>query len=246
MSIATTAMTTTATTMDDGFEPYPPSEQSLHRRWPEKEQIELRIQSDARPGRDSLRYNSQQYHVRLSAIDTECLFPDDGFSTSDQRPSSSRSHLLQWRRNPSASSDPTKHPRVSSDLQPPTPDNRPSATITREEFESLPPTIQRKVSSCLSLLCEFYALCSIFCFCWSSSIRRLGSSKRKSKPLDMRSMDCRCHCHANPQSSLFHHSFSKKQTEFCTSTSVFALLLWVKSRSPAQAERSRIIMTLQG
>ncbi|RGP79726.1 hypothetical protein FLONG3_2170 [Fusarium longipes] len=146
MSIATTAMTTTTT--DEGFEPYPPSGLDLHRRWPEQDQVELRIPStDARPGRESLRYNSQQYHVRLSAIDTECLFPDDGLSTSDQRPSSSRSHLLQWRRNPSANSDPTKHPRVSSDLQPPTQDNRPSATITREEFESLPPTIQRKYFS---------------------------------------------------------------------------------------------------
>ncbi|KAM0504406.1 hypothetical protein ACHAP8_002814 [Fusarium lateritium] len=137
MSIATTAMTTTTT--DNGFEPYPPPAR------PGKEQIGLRVPPDARPGRDSLRYNSQQY--RLSAIDTECLFPDDGLSTSDRRPSSSRSHLVQWRRSPSANSDSVKHPRVSSDLQPPTLDNRPSTTITREEFESLPPTIQRKYFS---------------------------------------------------------------------------------------------------
>ncbi|RGP70629.1 hypothetical protein FSPOR_3930 [Fusarium sporotrichioides] len=137
MSIATTAMTTNTT--DNGFEPYPPPAR------PGKEQIELRVPPDARPGRDSLRYNSQQY--RLSAIDTECLFPDDGLSTSDRRPSSSRSHIVQWRRSPSANSDSVKHPRVSSDLRPPAPDNRPSATITREEFESLPPTIQRKYFS---------------------------------------------------------------------------------------------------
>ncbi|CAF3449634.1 unnamed protein product [Fusarium graminearum] len=137
MSIATTAMTTT--TMDNGFEPYPPPAR------PGREQIELRVPPDARLGRDSLRYNSQQYC--LSAIDTECLFPDDSLSTSDRRPSSSRSHLVQWRRTPSVKSDSNKHPRASSDLQPPTSDNRPSTTITREEFESLPPTIQRKYFS---------------------------------------------------------------------------------------------------
>ncbi|KAF4455020.1 hypothetical protein F53441_2581 [Fusarium austroafricanum] len=139
MSIATTAMTITT---DD-----PSCELSLYCTWPEEEQIELRVPSETPSDHDNLRHNSQ-HHDLLSEIDTECLFPDDGFTTAGPRPSSSRSHLLQWRRNPSATaSTSSKHLRVSSDVQPPTPDSRPSTMITREEFEALPPTIQRKYFS---------------------------------------------------------------------------------------------------
>ncbi|KAF4954180.1 hypothetical protein FGADI_5503 [Fusarium gaditjirri] len=138
MSIATTDVTTTK---DD-----PTCSTSLYHAWEEEEQTELRIHSETNPDTDNLRHNSQ-YHDLLSEIDTECLFPDDSL-TADHRPSSSRSHLLQWRRSPSAAAfTSSKHQRVSSDVQPPTTDNRPSATITRQEFEALPPTIQRKYFS---------------------------------------------------------------------------------------------------
>ncbi|KAF5616677.1 hypothetical protein F52700_12972 [Fusarium sp. NRRL 52700] len=138
MSIATTDMMTTE---DD-----PACTNSLYRAWAEEEQIELRIHSETNHDTDNPRHNSQ-YHDLLSEIDTECLFPDDSL-TADRRPSSSRSHLLQWRRSPSAAaSTSSKHQRVSSDVQPPTTENRPSATITRQEFEALPPTIQRKYFS---------------------------------------------------------------------------------------------------
>ncbi|KAF5971770.1 hypothetical protein FBULB1_9066 [Fusarium bulbicola] len=138
MSIATTDVTTTK---DD-----PICSNSLYRAWAEEEQIELRIHSETNHDSDYLRHNSQ-YHDLLSEIDTECLFPDDSL-TADHRPSSSRSHLLQWRRSPSAAaSTSSKHQRVSSYVQPPTAENRPSATITRQEFEALPPTIQRKYFS---------------------------------------------------------------------------------------------------
>ncbi|CCT62320.1 uncharacterized protein FFB20_08967 [Fusarium fujikuroi] len=138
MSIATTDVTPTK---DE-----PTCSSSLYRAWAEEEQIELRIHSETNHDTDNLRHNSQ-YHDLLSEIDTECLFPDDSL-TADHRPSSSRSHLLQWRRSPSAAaSTASKHQRVSSDVQPPTTENRPSATITRQEFEALPPTIQRKYFS---------------------------------------------------------------------------------------------------
>ncbi|KAF5711337.1 hypothetical protein FMUND_8971 [Fusarium mundagurra] len=138
MSIATTDV---ATTKDD-----PTCSNSLYRAWAEEEQIELRIHSETNHDTNNMRHNSQ-YHDLLSEIDTECLFPDDSL-TADHRPSSSRSHLLQWRRSPSAAaSTSSKHQRVSSDVQPTTTENRPSATITRQEFEALPPTIQRKYFS---------------------------------------------------------------------------------------------------
>ncbi|KAJ4271975.1 hypothetical protein NW762_000684 [Fusarium torreyae] len=143
-SIATMAMTTT--TMDDYADQYPPFRSSLNRHWRDEDQIELRVPSDTRPDNESLRHNMQQYHDLLSEIDTECLFPEDSLFTAD-RPSSSRSHLLQWRRNQSPNSDSSKHLRVCSDAQPPTSESRPSTTITREEFEALPPTIQRKYFS---------------------------------------------------------------------------------------------------
>ncbi|KAF4989572.1 hypothetical protein FGRMN_9034 [Fusarium graminum] len=134
--------------MDDNIEPFSSSRSNLYRSWSETAQVELRVQQDTRPAYDSLQYSQrQQHHDLLSMIDTECLFPDDSLAPVDRRPSSSRSHLLQWRRNPSAGSDSSRQPRVSSELQPPAPVNRPSTIITREEFESLPPTIQRKYFS---------------------------------------------------------------------------------------------------
>jgi hypothetical protein len=185
ISIATTDATTTT---DD-----PTCSMSLYRAWAEEEQIELRIQSETSPDNDNLRHNSQ-YHDLLSEIDTECLFPDDGL-TADHRPSSSRSHLLQWRRSPSAAaSASSKHQRVSSDVQPPTTDNRPSTIITRQEFEALPPTIQRKVSSWLSLLCGSLAACPIFCFSRLFRYYHKGvAADEDLRPLVMRSIDFSCH-----------------------------------------------------
>lgn len=70
----------------------------------------------------------------------------DPFSA-DQRPSSSRSHLRYWHRSKSPVPDAPKYHRVSSDGSSPSVTNLPSMTMTREEFEALPPTIQRKVSA---------------------------------------------------------------------------------------------------
>ncbi|KAH8179779.1 mucin [Sarocladium implicatum] len=70
----------------------------------------------------------------------------------DQRPSSSRSHLRYWHRSKSPVPDASKYLRVSSDGSSPSINNLPSMTITRDEFESLPPTIQRKYFSTIERL----------------------------------------------------------------------------------------------
>lgn len=137
-SIATMAMTTSTTDVS-------PISSGLNHPW----RVELRLPTEALPD-DGQCPNIQQYHDLLSEIDSEFLFPDNVLAAVDNRPSSSRSHLLHWRRNRSSGSD-SSNPRVSSDCQPPMDDSRPSTIITREEFEALPPTIQRKVSLLLSL-----------------------------------------------------------------------------------------------
>ncbi|KAM0427557.1 hypothetical protein ACHAPT_007517 [Fusarium lateritium] len=139
-SIATMAMTASST-MDES-----PISSTLNHPWHGEQKIELRLPTDALP-EDGQQPNLQQYQDLLSEIDSEFLFPENVLSTVDDRPSSSRSHLLQWRRNRSSGSDPSKYLRVSSDGQSPMPDSRPSTIITREEFEALPPTIQRKYFS---------------------------------------------------------------------------------------------------
>lgn len=137
-SIATMAMTTSTTDVS-------PISSGLNHPW----RVELRLPTEALPD-DGQCPNIQQYQDLLSEIDSEFLFPDNVLAAVDNRPSSSRSHLLHWRRNRSSGSD-SSNPRVSSDCQPPMDDSRPSTIITREEFEALPPTIQRKVSLLLSL-----------------------------------------------------------------------------------------------
>ncbi|KAF5021841.1 hypothetical protein F66182_6134 [Fusarium sp. NRRL 66182] len=144
-SIATTAMTTA--TMNESVQPYTSSQSSLYRLWRQEEQVELQISSNAQPENDSLRHNQQRYNDLLSEINSEYLFPDHVLYGGDCRPSSSRSHLLQQRRNQSPGSDSSKCPRISSDAEPLTLDSRPSTIVTREEFEALPPTIQRKYFS---------------------------------------------------------------------------------------------------
>ncbi|KAJ4196814.1 hypothetical protein NW767_002131 [Fusarium falciforme] len=133
-SIATMAMTTSTTDVS-------PISSGLNHPW----RVELRLPTEALPD-DGQCPNIQQYHDLLSEIDSEFLFPDNVLAAVDNRPSSSRSHLLHWRRNRSSGSD-SSNPRVSSDCQPPMDDSRPSMIITREEFEALPPTIQRKYFS---------------------------------------------------------------------------------------------------
>ncbi|RSL77351.1 hypothetical protein CEP51_009141 [Fusarium floridanum] len=134
-SIATMAMTTSTTDAS-------PISSALNHPW----QVELCLPTGALPD-DDQRPNLQQYHDLLSEIDSEFLFPDSVLSTVDNRPSSSRSHLLQWRRNRSSGSESSKDIRVSSDGECPMADSRPSTIMTREEFEALPPTIQRKYFS---------------------------------------------------------------------------------------------------
>lgn len=138
-SIATMAMATS--TMDVS-----PISSSLNHLW----QVELRLPSEALPD-DGQRPNLQHYQELLSEIDSEFLFPDSVLAAVDSRPSSSRSHLLHWRRNRSSGSNSSNIRVSSSDGQRPMDDDRPSMIITREEFEALPPTIQRKVSLVLSL-----------------------------------------------------------------------------------------------
>lgn len=68
----------------------------------------------------------------------------------DERPSSSRSHLRYLHRSKSPVPHASKYLRVSSDGSSPSINNLPSMTMTRDEFDALPPTIQRKVSLFLS------------------------------------------------------------------------------------------------
>ncbi|KAF5011666.1 hypothetical protein FDECE_2241 [Fusarium decemcellulare] len=144
-SIATTSMslTTSMNTIDAGTENLMSPLTSYHRSWREGQKIELRLPTDCAVD-DSQPLSLQQCHELLSELDSECLFPESVFTAGDRRPSSSRSHVLQWRRNRSSEPESSQYLHASPDGRPPTPDSRPSTTITREEFESLPPTIKRK------------------------------------------------------------------------------------------------------
>ncbi|KAF4984835.1 hypothetical protein FZEAL_63 [Fusarium zealandicum] len=131
---------TTAATMDVTANTHPASTSSPCCPWHQEQQIDLRLPSGPMPD-DSQRSNHQQYHDFLNEIDSESLLPGHTLSAADRRPSSSRSHLLQWRRNKSPDPD------SPSDGRSPTPDTRLLTIVTREEFESLPATIQRKYFS---------------------------------------------------------------------------------------------------
>ncbi|KAI5466332.1 hypothetical protein BGZ63DRAFT_420825 [Mariannaea sp. PMI_226] len=123
----------------------PPSFRSSN-FWRQQPRVQLQPTSEPTAGDDN---NDDQNSVDrphplrfLDSLDHELLFPDSQHFASQSRPSSSRSHLQYWRRN--------RSPRVSSDE----PDssrsfdgNRPSIIITRDEYEALPPTIQRKYFS---------------------------------------------------------------------------------------------------
>ncbi|KAK7415650.1 hypothetical protein QQZ08_012276 [Neonectria magnoliae] len=117
------------------------SRQSL---WLQEPKVELYLPLEMR--NDDSHLSSLHHHQDLlDSLDNELLLPDSHLFTSDDRPSSSRSHLRHWRRT--RSPDASKYLRVSSDGSSPSPSldsSRPSMMITRDEFEALPPTIQRK------------------------------------------------------------------------------------------------------
>ncbi|KAH7171051.1 hypothetical protein EDB81DRAFT_877060 [Dactylonectria macrodidyma] len=116
--------------------------------WHQDANVELYLPRDPQ-AKDEHRIQLQNNQGLLDSLDNELLLPDTTiFTPSTDRPSSSRSHLRYWRRNRSPGPDSSKYLRVSSDGPPPSPtleeSSRPSMLITREEFEALPPTIQRK------------------------------------------------------------------------------------------------------
>ncbi|KAK0392551.1 hypothetical protein NLU13_2046 [Sarocladium strictum] len=99
--------------------------------------LELMQDTDfALPDRGRQRSRVNSHHLRVF----------DHLSA-DDRPSSSRSHLRYWHRSKSPMPDASKYLRVSSDGSSPSISNLPSMTMTRDEFEALPPTIQRKYFS---------------------------------------------------------------------------------------------------
>lgn len=96
-------------------------------------------------------------------LDCDLLFPDTFLSQPfrvDHRPSSSRSHIRYSPYGKRSGSNASNYQRVSSDGQSPPLSNLSSISMTKEEFEALPSTIQRKVSRhfmCLAFLpqCSF-------------------------------------------------------------------------------------------
>lgn len=152
-SAATMALTTSSATgtVDATNSAHQPPLSSLQSLWSQEPKVELYMPLEPQTD-DEHRTNPHRSQGLLDSLDNELLLPDTHlFAASDDRPSSSRSHLRYWRRNrsPGPGPDASKYQRVSSDGSPPSPpldSIRPSMLITREEFEALPPTIQRKVS----------------------------------------------------------------------------------------------------
>ncbi|KAF7557672.1 hypothetical protein G7046_g5987 [Stylonectria norvegica] len=107
-------------------------------------------QQDELPRHSHLRIFDELDH------DHDHLFPHSDIDASllllNRRPSSSRSHLRYWHHSKSPVPNASKYLRVSSDGTSPALNNLPSMTMTREEFEALPPTIQRKYFSTLERL----------------------------------------------------------------------------------------------
>lgn len=150
-SAATMALTTSSATgtVDATNSAHQPPLSSLQSLWSQEPKVELYMPLEPQTD-DEHRTNPHRSQGLLDSLDNELLLPDTHlFAASDDRPSSSRSHLRYWRRNrsPGPGPDASKYQRVSSDGSPPSPpldSIRPSMLITREEFEALPPTIQRK------------------------------------------------------------------------------------------------------
>ncbi|KPM43868.1 hypothetical protein AK830_g2702 [Neonectria ditissima] len=119
------------------------SRQSL---WLQEPKVELFLPLETHNDDSHLSHLHHRQDL-LDSLDNELLLPDSHLFTSEDRPSSSRSHLRYWRRTRSTDPDASKYLRVSSDGSSPSPSldsERPSMMITRDEFEALPPTIQRK------------------------------------------------------------------------------------------------------
>ncbi|KAH7163165.1 hypothetical protein B0J13DRAFT_31149 [Dactylonectria estremocensis] len=148
-SAATMALTTSSTEGPvDATNMHLPPLSGLQSLWHQDLKVELYLPRDPQAS-DEHRIQPQNNQGLLDSLDNELLLPDTTiFTPSADRPSSSRSHLLHWRRNRSPGPDNSKYLRVSSDGPPSSPtleeSSRPSMLITREEFEALPPTIQRK------------------------------------------------------------------------------------------------------
>ncbi|KAF7546628.1 hypothetical protein G7Z17_g8308 [Cylindrodendrum hubeiense] len=148
-SAATMALTTSSASgaIDATNSAHPPPLSSLQSLWSQEPKVELYLPLEPQT-KDEHRANLHRSQGLLDSLDNELLLPDTQFFAAlDDRPSSSRSHLRYWRRNRSPGPDASKYQRVSSEDSPPSPSldsNRPSMLITREEFEALPPTIQRK------------------------------------------------------------------------------------------------------
>ena len=120
---------------------------------------------------DDLQYESDS-HIESPYGSEELLLPI-------ARPASSCSHLLAWRNSTVTDLQDTGHEPLSSDD---VPVNRvpSSINITKEEFDALPPTIQRKVCEpCFTALIVFSCFLSFFKFsfaCCKSHHRRYSSS----------------------------------------------------------------------
>lgn len=98
--------------------------------------------------------DAEDYHSQLFRdLDRPLLFPEH-LQLLDDRPYSSRSHLRYWHHTKSPTPNASKYLRVSSEGPSSALNNLPSMTMTREEFEALPLTIQRKVG--LSFFFFFY------------------------------------------------------------------------------------------
>lgn len=134
---------------------HPPLMFNLPSFWRQEPMVELHLPPDTQV-EDENQLNICHPQGLLDTLDYELLFPDSHHFASQDRPSSSRSHLRVWRRNRSPDVETSKTPRGSSE-DPDLSDsfdesNRPSMLITRNEYEALPPTIQRKVSqACIFL-----------------------------------------------------------------------------------------------
>ncbi|CAM1506820.1 Fc.00g064610.m01.CDS01 [Cosmosporella sp. VM-42] len=130
---------------------------SQHQR--QEPEVELRLpRESAQDSQEGNQHLPKQHHDLglFNDLDFDHLFPDN-FTTPplsfDRRPSSSRSHLRnQWHRSKSPLPDASKYLRVSSDGPSPELNSLPSMTLTKEEFEALPFTIQRKYFSTLERL----------------------------------------------------------------------------------------------
>lgn len=127
---------------------------------------------DALGIRDYQRWQREpkQHHdyELFNDLDFDHLFPDTFLNQAalEHRPSSSRSHIRYWPHNSKGSiADAARLLRISSDESSPVITDRPSMALSREEFEALPPTIQRKVSFLLILFYFVYDVIS-FTFRW--------------------------------------------------------------------------------